>query len=139
MKTELPIEKFIYLMALYAEVGVNFTDGILDWKKSVEWCQILNKNIIPEGKMSINYSGYTLTLTLSSSIKISDLVLKGPKIDRRNKDIGYVIYIPYQPVVSDNDKIGKLTEYFKEGVMKVLKELNYPDKSILKSVEGIKQ
>jgi hypothetical protein len=128
--------KFISLTGLYTEVGVSFTN-ILNWEKSKEWRQILNKNIFPEGKMSSNYKNYNLELTLSSSLTISQVTLRGPRIDRRNKAIGYVIYVPYVPVVSSKNKLEKLTEYFKEGVMGVLKELNYSEKSIQESVKGI--
>lgn len=127
---------FISLTELYAEVGASFTN-ILDWKKSGEWQSILNKSIIAEGKMSSNYKDYNLELTLSSSHKLEKVTIRGPRFDRRNKAIGYVIYIPYAPVDNSKNKLWKLAEYFKEGVMMILKELSYSEESIQKSIKGI--
>ena len=129
--------RFIFLVAIYPEAGVSFSDTILHWKKAQEWRIKLDTNLIPEGKMITNYHNYDITLTITSSVLINELVVKGPKIDRRNKSIGYALWIPYSPVVNNSNPLTKLTEYFKQGVREVLLKLDYPESSIEKALNQI--
>jgi hypothetical protein len=71
-----------------------------------------------------------LAITLSSSAFTSELNIKGPTIGRRNKSIGFVIEVPYSPVVNDPEPLNKLTNYFRKGMMQVLTELDYSRKAL---------
>ncbi len=129
--------EFVYLLQLYPEVGVHFHNIFGSWKKAKEWRIALENSLFPEGKMATNYHGYNLTFTISSSVLLGNLVVKGPSIGRRNKSIQYALWIPYSPVVNAPHPLTKLTEYFKQGVAEVLRKLEYPEESIQKVLEKI--
>jgi len=128
---------FVGLVQLYAESGVNFGE-FLSLQKTSEWAGQLNKHLEREGVFLKKNKDYTLSFTITSSAAISELVIKGPTISRRNKYVAYVIWIPYAPVISDSNPLEKLTEYFKQGVKEVLEKLEYPEESIRNAVEKVK-
>jgi hypothetical protein len=128
--------KFVYLMGLYAEVGVNFGE-VLPWEKTSEWGSVLDKFLLPEGKMLKNYKDYHIDLTITSTALSSDFKVMGPSIGRRNKSLTYAIWIPYAPVISAPNPLTKLTEYFKQGIAEVLHKLEYPEESIEKVLKNI--
>lgn len=128
--------KLVNLIQLYPEVGVSF-DNLISNSVWYRWHEALNSNIKIEGKLK-KYSNYSLTITITSSALINNLKVMGPTLGRRNKNIGYALWIPYSPVLSSSEPLIKLTDYFKSGVIEILRNLEYTEGSIIKVADSIK-
>jgi hypothetical protein len=127
---------FVRIVEIYGEAGVSFTHILTEevWKN---WFKTLNKILEPQGLISSKYQNFSLDFVITSSTFISDLVIKGPRKNTKNKFLEYAIWIPYARVVNDPKPLTKLTEYFKQGVADVLRKLEYPEDSIQKVMKQI--
>lgn len=129
--------QFIRLDAIYPEFEAFFDDNVLSSEKSKEWRITLDQAVKPEGLMTTKYKDFTIHFILTSSASLEEIVVKGPRIGRKNKFLEYALWIPYNPVITNPNPLAKLTEYFKQSVHEVLRRLEYPEESIQKTLEKI--
>lgn len=124
------------LIQMNAEAGIDFGNFITNdvWEK---WFSALQNNLQPEGLMLTKYKDHTLDFYICATALKNELDIRGPLKGRKNKYVEYFLKIPYTPVVSDQQPFLKLTQYFKQGVVEVLKKLEYSEQTINKFLEAI--
>ncbi len=70
---------------------------------------------------------------MSAKTKISEVEIKGPKVFKKTKDVEYSIFLPYDVIDRESDKISKYASAlsnFIGAVVKVLKTLEIDTSAI---------
>lgn len=143
---EKEIKKFVGMAQVYPEPSISL--GNLVRGNLIDcWHTALNTTLTPNGIFKKRNKDYTLDFWISAYVNYKhidswmypkdSLIIKGPTVSKRNKNIMYVLYIPYNPVVTDANPLTKLTQYFKKGIREVLEKLEYPEEDIVKALNAI--
>ena len=86
----------------------------------------INEKNFFENDFKKKYRGFDIIIDISSlpESEISDLKIKGPTIFNKDKQIEYVLYIPYEKVMCDEDRLLSITRYIIHGIKSILKKHN---------------
>src|SRR5262245_56694701 len=112
----------VYFTQIYADVGANFN---ISHKVISELTDRVNKELVDENVFELKYGeGYRLGFVISAKKDIDDMVIKGPSISGRYKTVEYIIYLPYEKVMENPDRLRTILCYVSKGVTSVLSAYN---------------
>ena len=71
-------------------------------------------------------------LVITTTKNLTELEVRGPEFDRRNKFINYGLWLPYQKIVCSENYLKEYLRYFFDALAILFKKYNVPEESILK-------
>lgn len=121
----------IYVGQIYIQQDVNFGFSYL-FQRSIH--SFLSENIKNSERFCEKYKDYTLMFRMSAKKDITENEIKGPTIFRKDKDMEYSIFLPFDEIMKNENYNYFALKYLFEGIYSILDKYGF-DFSIIKKEE----
>ena len=108
--------KKIKILELYPEVGIKYDITNQVFYKILNVLNSLNVTL-PHYDKIFKDDEYTLLITLSAKEKISELVIKGPTLYKKDKQVGFVFFMPYKTFEREQDTMCYIVDNIEQGMI----------------------
>lgn len=107
----------IYVAQSYIKPGVSFPFSHLMQRWMSEQLSSVARNFTEfERKHGV---GFELMVRLSADVNTTDNVIKGPAVYKKDKDVEYTLFLPYDIIVKTNDECRGALEYLLTGIHRI--------------------
>jgi len=111
----------IYFGQIYIEVGVNFPFSHVFQRYLSE--EVTNR-IVPSPFFLEKFGeGWDLIFRISAKQKIDNLEICGPSKFKKDRDVEYTIFLPYDKIKNDTQIFESALEYLFDGIFSVFESL----------------
>lgn len=113
-----------------------FSEPDVEFKISHRVHNFIRENLIedvmkPFG-LETKDSDIFIGLVITTQKNMSELEVRGPEYDRKNKFINYGLWLPYKKIEDAENYLEEYLKYFFDSLIILLKNYNVPAESILK-------
>lgn len=112
----------IYVAQIYIEVGVNFNFSHL-FQSYLH--SVLSKNTIPSCSFIEKFEGFDLMFRMSAKLNINDNEIKGPTIFKKDKDIEYSIFLPFDIIMQNSNYHYWALKYLFNGIFSIYEKYSF--------------
>ena len=106
----------IYIGQIYIDVGVKFQFNHI-FQKYLN--SVLTEYSIPSDGFLKKYKDYEFMFRMSAKKDIQGNELKGPTVFKRDKDIEYSIFLPYDVIIKNEDYNYWALKYLFKGIFEI--------------------
>ncbi len=106
----------IYIGQIYIDVGVKFEFNHV-FQEYIH--SILTRHSTPPNNFLERYKNYDFMFRMSAKKDIQDVEIKGPSIFKRDKDIEYSIFLPYDVITQKDNHNYWALKYLFRGIYEI--------------------
>jgi hypothetical protein len=113
----------IYVTQIYIQAGVGFPF-------THRFQQFISRELTNRVQLSERFieqygEDFDLTFNMSAKSEIADTEIKGPTVFRRDKDVEYTIFLPFDDQTQDSDLLHSIVVKLLAGIVRVLDDLKF--------------
>lgn len=124
----------VHIGQVYIDVGVKFSFNHI-FQKHLH--SVLTENTIPSSSFLKKYNDYEFTFRMSAKKGIIDNELKGPIVFKRDKDIEYSIFLPYDIITQNDNYHYWALKYLFKGIFEIYDKYEFKYDYLKKNEEQI--
>ena len=116
----------LYFASFYTDPNANFK---VSFKVFKFLKKIANENLTLRSE---KYKEYTLELWYNTARIQKEIEIKGPDIDKKDKTLGYGLFLPYKKIIKSKTFLKTYLEYYFDAMAMLLSEFEVPEADVRK-------
>ena len=125
----------IYVGQIYIEAGINYPFSHIFQR----WIHKELSNLVPDSSVfEQKYPGYNVIFNMSSKAKLTETLIMGPTVFKKNKDIEFSIFLPYlKHDRSDPNSLREPLRLLLDAIATVLRNLGADVSALIERTDSI--